>query len=149
MAVSMRWNRRVLGILAASTLVITAGIMLVVQLDNKYGVLGLVAQLQSFQVRVDNQSDFELSILETGVVTSAAAEASVDEVGKILKSGKTIKIKPRLTLSGEGGIYLKYSDPREPDVSRTVGVCSYTETLSGYSKVIITNDKVTIEQNCS
>ncbi|MEK4850359.1 hypothetical protein NST04_10955 [Paenibacillus sp. FSL H7-0756] len=136
-------------ILTASTLVIAAGIMLVVQLDNKYGVLGLVAQLQSFQVRVDNQSDFELRILETGVVTGAAAEASVDEVGKILKSGKTVKIKPQLTLSGEGGIYLKYSDPREPDVPKTIGVCSYTETLSGYSKVIITNDKVTIEQNCS
>ncbi|MEK3901369.1 hypothetical protein [Paenibacillus sp. FSL R7-0179] len=136
-------------ILTASTLVIAAGIMRVVQLDNKYGVLGLVAQLQSFQVRVDNQSDFELRILETGVVTSSAAEASVDEVGKILKSEKTVKIKPQLTLSGEGGIYLKYSDSREPDVPKTIGVCSYTETLSGYSKVIITNDKVTIEQNCS
>ncbi|WP_405116380.1 hypothetical protein MHH28_15460 [Paenibacillus sp. FSL K6-1217] len=137
------------GILAALTLVIAAGIMLVVRLDNKYGVMGLVAQLQSFQVRVDNQSDFELSILETGVVTSAAAEASVDEVGKILKSGKTVKIKPRLTLNGEGGIYLKYADPREPDVPITIGICSYTETLSGYSKVIITNNKVTIKQNCS
>lgn len=110
---------------------------------------GLVAQLQSFQLRVDNQSDFELRILETGVATSSAAEASVDEVGKILKSEKTVKIKPQLTLSGEGGIYLKYSDSREPDVPKTIGVCSYTETLSGYSKVIITNDKVTIEQNCS
>lgn len=138
-----------LGLLAASTLVIAAGIMVVVQLNNNYGVLGLVAQLQSFRVTVDNQSDFELSILETGVVTGAAAEASVDEVGKILKSGKTVKIKPRLTLSGEGGIYLKYSDKREPDVPRTIGICSYTETLSGYSKVIITNDKVTIKQNCS
>lgn len=108
-------------ILTASTLVIAAGIMRVVQLDNKYGVLGLVAQLQSFQVRVDNQSDFELRILETGVVTSSAAEASVDEVGKILKSEKTVKIKPQLTLSGEGGIYLKYSDSREPDVPKTIG----------------------------
>ncbi|MEK3717020.1 MULTISPECIES: hypothetical protein [unclassified Paenibacillus] len=145
----LRWNRRVLGILAASTLVIAAGIMVVVQLNNNYGVLGLVAQLQSFRVTVDNQSDFELSIQETGVVTGAAAEASADEVGKILKSGKTLKIKPRLTLSGEGGIYLKYSDPREPDVPKTIGVCSYTETLSGYSKVIITNDKVTVKENCS
>ncbi|MFD2880253.1 hypothetical protein ACFTAO_36865 [Paenibacillus rhizoplanae] len=79
-----------LGLLAASTLVIAAGIMVVVQLNNNYGVLGLVAQLQSFRVTVDNQSDFELSILETGVVTGAAAEASVDEVGKILKSGKKL-----------------------------------------------------------
>ncbi|MFC6649058.1 hypothetical protein [Paenibacillus rhizoplanae] len=84
----LRWNRRVLGLLAASTLVIAAGIMVVVQLNNNYGVLGLVAQLQSFRVTVDNQSDFELSILETGVVTGAAAEASVDEVGKILKAEK-------------------------------------------------------------
>ncbi|MFD1904575.1 hypothetical protein ACFSQ7_11655 [Paenibacillus rhizoplanae] len=81
-----------LGLLAASTLVIAAGIMVVVQLNNNYGVLGLVAQLQSFRVTVDNQSDFELSILETGVVTGAAAEASVDEVGKILKKRKkTVK----------------------------------------------------------
>lgn len=56
----LRWNRRVLGILAASTLVIAAGIMVVVQLNNNYGVLGLVAQLQSFRVTVDNQSDFEI-----------------------------------------------------------------------------------------
>ncbi|QUL53828.1 hypothetical protein KDC22_26310 [Paenibacillus tritici] len=144
----MRWNRRML-LMSAVALVMAAGIMLVVQLDSKYGVLSLVSQFQSFKVTVHNPSDFELTILETGVVTSAAASASTDKVAKILKSGKTVKIKPRLTISGEGGIYLKYSDPREPDVPATIGVCSYTETLSGYSKVVITNDKVSVKENCS
>jgi hypothetical protein len=129
--------------------VIAAGVMLAAQMNNKFGILRMAAQFQSFRVTVDNQSDFDLSLLETGVVTSAAAGASTDELGKTLKSSKTMKIKPRLSLSGEGGIYLKYIDPREPETVQTVGVCSYTETLSGYSKVTVTNDKVTVDEKCS
>ncbi|AIQ60469.1 hypothetical protein [Paenibacillus borealis] len=145
----MRRNRRVILVSAMGIAVIAAGIIMAVQLNSKYGILSIAAQFQSFKVTVDNQSDFDLSLLETGVVTSAAAGASADELGKPLKSGETIKIRPRLSISGEGGIYLKYTDPREPEAAQTVGICSYTESLSGYSKVTITNDKVTVKENCS
>jgi hypothetical protein len=145
----MRRNRRVILATALGTAVIAAGVILAVQMNNKYGILSMAAQFQSFRVTVDNQSDFELNVIETGVVTNAAAGASIDKLEKILKSGRKIKIKPRLSLTGEGGIYLKYTDSREPDTPLTIGVCSYTETLSGYSKVTITNDKVTVDENCS
>ncbi|KHL94721.1 hypothetical protein QW71_16595 [Paenibacillus sp. IHB B 3415] len=145
----MRRNRRVILVSALGTAVIAAVLILAVQVNSKYGILSMAAQFQSFRVTVNNESDFDLSILETGVVTGAAAGASTDELRKTLSSGKTIKIRPRLSLSGEGGIYLKYTDPRAPDVLQTIGVCSYTESLSGYSKVTITNNKVTVKENCS
>ncbi|MEK4326687.1 hypothetical protein MKZ24_11855 [Paenibacillus sp. FSL R7-0297] len=145
----MRSNRRVVLATALGTAVIAAVFILAAQVNSKYGILSMAAQFQSFRVTVNNESDFDLSILETGVVTGAAAGASTDELGKTLSSGKTIKIRPRLSLSGEGGIYLKYTDPRAPDVLQTIGVCSYTESLSGYSKVTITNNKVTVKENCS
>ncbi|MEK3683156.1 hypothetical protein [Paenibacillus sp. FSL R10-2736] len=145
----MRRNRRVILATALGAAVIATGLILAAQLNSKYGILSMAAQFQSFKVTVYNESDFDLSILETGVVTNAAAGASTDELGKTLSSGKTIKIRPRLSLSGEGGIYLKYTDPRAPEVAQTVGICSYTESLSGYSKVTITNNKVTVKENCS
>lgn len=145
----MRSNRRVVLATALGTAVIAAVFILAAQVNSKYGILSMAAQFQSFRVTVNNESDFDLSILETGVVTGAGAGASTDELGKTLSSGKTIKIRPRLSLSGEGGIYLKYTDPRAPDVLQTIGVCSYTESLSGYSKVTITNNKVTVKENCS
>lgn len=98
----MRSNRRVVLATALGTAVIAAVFILAAQVNSKYGILSMAAQFQSFRVTVNNESDFDLSILETGVVTGAGAGASTDELGKTLSSGKTIKIRPRLSLSGEG-----------------------------------------------
>jgi hypothetical protein len=139
---------------AIGTVIIAAGVIVTVQMNNRFGLWSLATQFQSFRVTVDNQSDYDLSSIETGVVTSASAggetgNASKDELGTTLHSGRRIKIRPQLSLSGEGGIYLKYTDPRKPGAPVTIGVCSYTESLSGYSKVTIKNDEIEIEENCS
>lgn len=147
-----RKRRTILTVAGAA--VIAAIILLAVQLNNKYGLLELVAQFRSFRVTVDNQSDFDLKLLEAGVVTSGSiregrASGSRDELGTTVPKGRALTVRPSLSISGEGGIYLRYTDPREPNAPKTIGVCSYTESISGYSKVIITNDKVTVEEKCS
>lgn len=105
-------------------------------------------QFLSFSVTINNQSDYDIVSLETGTVEGPSGEikASKDYYSKTIKSGEKVKIKPKLSLTGEGGIYLKYNDSRGETISKAV--CSYTESLSGYSEVTINNDKVTIEENC-
>jgi hypothetical protein len=60
---------------------------------------------------------------------------------------QTRKFKPTLSLHGEGAIYLKYTDAMGQSTQETV--CGYTEYLSGYSKVMITNEDTTVVQQCN
>lgn len=97
---------------------------------------------KSFSVTVDNQSDFDIVSVETGLLQTD----SKDMYSKTIKSGQKLKIKPELTLSGEGAIYMKFTDSRGKSTQETV--CGYTEYLSGYSKVTITNERTIVEQKC-
>ncbi|GFZ77765.1 hypothetical protein GCM10008018_24260 [Paenibacillus marchantiophytorum] len=99
-------------------------------------------QFQSFSVTIKNKSDYDIVLIETGIIKGA----SNDIYTKKIMSGETRKINPLLNLKGEGAIYIKYTDSRGATKEETV--CGYTEYLSGNSKVTISNDKVTIEQNC-
>lgn len=111
-----------------------------------------LSQFQSFALTIHNQSDYDIVSVETGIIKSASAEIGIvegdskDYYAEHIKSGKNIKIKPRLSLNGEGGIYLKYTDARGETVQKSV--CSYTEYLSGYSTVTIHNNGVAIEEKC-
>ncbi|WNS43572.1 hypothetical protein [Paenibacillus sp. MMS20-IR301] len=141
-------------LIVTAAVVLAAGIMLAVRLEQEFGILKLADQFRSFRVTVHNQSDYKLNITAAGVTTSASAlagaeAAAKDELGHTLSSGRTLTIKPELSLSGEGSIYLHYTDPREPDEVKTIGVCSYTEYLSGSSTVTISNDGIEVEENCS
>lgn len=109
-------------------------------------------QFKSFAVTIDNQSDYDINSVETGVLVSNSTgdvveSESKDTFDKIIKSGEETSIRPNLQISGEGGIYLKYADSRGETFKKTI--CSYTESLSGYSEVIITNDNVTVDEKCN
>ncbi|OKP89665.1 hypothetical protein A3842_04045 [Paenibacillus sp. P3E] len=118
----------------------------------KFNNFEFLNQFKSFAVTIDNQSENDIISVETGVLVSNSAgdiveSDSKDTFDKIIKSGEETRIRPNLQLSGEGGIYLKYTDSRKETFKKTI--CSYTESLSGYSKVIITNDNVTVDEKCN
>lgn len=117
----------------------------------KSSILDFVNQFRSFSVTIDNQSDYDLTSVETGVLVSgpngeAVESDSKETLDQTIESGEKLKIRPILSLSGEGGIYLRYNSEGK-ETKKTI--CSYTESLSGYSKVIITNSNVTVEEKCN
>lgn len=96
-----------------------------------------------FTVTVDNQSDYEVMSIETGIIQ----RESKDLYANTIKSGQKKKIKPDLKHSGEGAIYLKFTDSRGQTKEETV--CSYTEYLSGYSTITIYNDRTAVVEKCN
>lgn len=106
---------------------------------------------RSFSVTVVNASDYDLVTVETGILSSDTSGNTVKSgakhtYAKTIKAGHEKVISPKLSLTGEGGIYLKYTDSRGETVQRTV--CSYTESASGYSTVTIQNDQIEVKENC-
>ncbi|MBT2293745.1 hypothetical protein J7E73_32560 [Paenibacillus albidus] len=149
----MKVSRKAITIAVISVAMVMVGIMATVAV--KYSDLfSLLNLFRSFTVTVDNRSDYDMGIVETGIIKGMSegkivGTGSKDKVDQEIKSGQKIKIKPDLQLTGEGGIYLEYTDSRSDSSSQRIGICSYTEYLSGYSKVTITNDEVTVDEDCS
>ena len=106
---------------------------------------------RSFSVTVVNASDYDLLSVETGIMSSDASGNTVKSGAKHtyekpIKAGHEKVISPKLSLTGEGGIYLKYTDSRGETVQKTV--CSYTEYATGYSTITIQNDRVDVKEDC-
>ncbi|MGG4145013.1 hypothetical protein ABEW34_17995 [Paenibacillus algorifonticola] len=113
--------------------------------------LDIFNMFRSFTLTIHNESDHELVTVQAGVLAS-------DEKGNIIEtdskqlyddpiaSGSKKKITPELNLTGEGGIYITYTD--STGFTRTTSVCSYTESLSGSSTITIYNDDAKVEENC-
>ncbi|NQX66280.1 hypothetical protein HQN90_09090 [Paenibacillus alba] len=103
----------------------------------------IFCQFQSFSVTINNKSDFDIVSVETGIIKDTSKDIRTTKI----KSGETMKIKPALTLTGEGAIYIKYIDSRGDAKEKTI--CGYTESLLGNSRVTISNDKVSVEERCT
>lgn len=113
--------------------------------------LDILNMFRNFTLTIHNESDHELVSVQAGILSS-------DEKGNIIEtdskqlyndsipSGAKKKITPDLSLTGEGGIYLTYTDVT--GVTRTTSVCSYTETLSGSSTITIHNETAKVEEKC-
>ncbi|WP_341280129.1 hypothetical protein [Paenibacillus sp. FSL H8-0537] len=111
-----------------------------------------LSQFQSYSVTIDNQSSYDVVSLELGVLTGTDTYDSVKEENKhifsnVLKSGEKKKIKPNISLGGkEGGVYLGYVNSEGAVFKK--GICSYTESLTGFSEVIITDNGTEVIENC-
>lgn len=103
--------------------------------------LEFLKPFKRFTVTVDNQSDYEVMSIETGIIQ----RESKDLYANTIKSGQKKKIKPDLKHSGEGA--MKFTDSRGQTKEETV--CSYTEYLSGYSTITIYNDRTTVVEKCN
>jgi len=106
-------------------------------------ISNILTPFKNFLLTVDNQSNDEISSIEIGLIHMDSKELFTDPI----KKGETKKFKPTLSLSGEGSIYLKYTDAKGQSTQETV--CGYTEYLSGYSTVTITNEGTTVVQQCN
>lgn len=106
-------------------------------------ISNILTPFKSFSLTVDNQSDDEISSIEIGLIDTDSKELFTNPIKKDQKK----KFKPTLSLSGEGAIYLKYTDAKGQSTQETV--CGYTEYLSGYSTITITNEGTTVVQQCN
>ncbi|WP_256759969.1 hypothetical protein [Cohnella sp. WQ 127256] len=122
----------------ALSIIVLVGVNVV---KNTISIFNL-SQFQSFTVTISNESDYDIVSVETGIINGTSKDTRLEKI----KSGNKKKIKPNLSLSGEGAIYMEYTDSRGSTTQKTV--CGYTEYLSGNSKVTIHNSKVTVKENC-
>ncbi|MEK3736642.1 MULTISPECIES: hypothetical protein [Paenibacillus] len=106
-------------------------------------ISNLLSPFKSFSVIVDNQSDVDISSIEVGLIRADSKKSYTSPI----KAGQKKKFKPKLSLNGEGAIYLRYTNSNGQSKEQTV--CGYTEYLSGHSKVTITNESTTVVQQCN
>jgi hypothetical protein len=100
----------------------------------------------SFSVTIDNQSDFDIVTIETGLSKGIEGSSKIIHEDE-LKSGSKITIRPNLHITGENGVYLEFTDSRGKTTRKSV--CSYTESLSGHTNVTVMNDKVDVHEKCN
>jgi hypothetical protein len=120
--------------------IFSAGIVMALGIGT---ISNILSPFKSFTLTVNNQSDVDISSIEIGLIHTDSKEVFTNPI----KKGQTRKFKPTLSLHGEGAIYLKYTDAMGQSTQETV--CGYTEYLSGYSKVTITNEDTTVVQQCN
>jgi hypothetical protein len=118
-------------------------------------VISMVYQaLEPFRhlrITIYNQSDYELSNITARVSSGIDSfntnnEGTIHTLKKGVPSGEQMKFAPQLRLSGEGSIYLEFTDSRGKIYTETA--CGYTEYLSGNSYVTVTNEKITVKEEC-
>ncbi|WP_157279783.1 hypothetical protein [Paenibacillus swuensis] len=97
---------------------------------------------------IHNQSDHAVKAIEIGVDSSGQTKGTPSATyNRTIQKKTKVKFTPQLRMTGEGSIYLKYTDSKGNTVKKTI--CSYTETLSGHSKVTIKNNEVTVVEDCT
>ncbi|WP_270166401.1 hypothetical protein [Paenibacillus sp. SYP-B4298] len=141
-------KKSLFSIIAGSVVLI---FLIIAGLNLLIGSSDFIRQFQSFSLTVINQSDYDLISVETGIVqrddSGNTVEGSKHLYSNVIESGQEVVIRPRLTINGEGGIYMVYIDSIGKEARK--GVCSYTESASGYAIATITNDNIKVEEKCS
>lgn len=118
-------------------------------------VISMVYQaLEPFRhlrITIHNQSDYDLSNITARVSSGVDSfntnnEGTIYNLNKAVPSGEQVKFAPQLQLSGEGSVYLEFTNNRGETYNKTV--CGYTEYLSGNSYVTVTNETITVREDC-
>ena len=110
-----------------------------------------IDQFRSLRITIHNQSDFDLTDVNASLVqgegsVNTGRDGSVYKLKKDVASGKKVKFAPRLRPSGESSVHLQFTDSRGEIYNKTV--CGYTEYLSGNTYVTVTNDNITVKEEC-
>ena len=112
----------------------------------------------SLRITIDNQSDYDITQIQAGVLTGESSLTETASAGKKkelgllytlnkdIPRGQTLKFAPQLNIRGEGSVYVTFRDSRGKTYTKTA--CGYTEWLSGTSHITITNENVTVNENC-
>jgi hypothetical protein len=114
--------------------------------------LNTVDPFRHLRITIHNQSDYELTNIQTSLTTGGNS-FNTNEKGSPLHlleenipSGENLKFAPQLQVSGESSVYLTFTDSRGETYNEVV--CGYTEYLSGNSYVTVTNENVTVKDEC-
>ncbi|WP_405142347.1 hypothetical protein MHI48_27890 [Paenibacillus sp. FSL H7-0942] len=113
--------------------------------------LNAIDPFRHLRITIHNQSDYDLTNLQASLVQGDNSfnnneSGSIYVFKKDIPSGANVKFAPQLKLSGEGVVFLAFTDSRGKTYNKTV--CGYTEYLSGNSYVTVTNENVTVKEEC-
>ena len=131
-------------------IIILSAILLGIAIVAFMSFLDAVDPFRHLRITIHNQSDYNLTNIQASLVQGESF--NINESGstyifdKDVSSGSNVKFAPQLKLSGEGAVSLTFTDSRGKTYNKTV--CGYTEYLSGNSYVTVTNENVTVKDEC-
>lgn len=133
-------------------IIILSAILLVIGIIAFKSLLNAVDPFRHLRITIHNQSDYDLTNIQANLAQGDNSFNNNNENGstyifkKDIPSGSNVKFAPQLKLSGEGAVSLTFTDSRGKTYNKTV--CGYTEYLSGNSYVTVTNENVTVKEEC-
>jgi len=132
-------------------IVILSAIVLVIGIIAFKSLLNAVDPFRHLRITIHNQSDYDLTNIQTSL-TKGDNSFNNNESGSLhlleenIPSGENLKFSPQLQVSGESSVYLTFTNSRGETYNEVV--CGYTEYLSGNSYVTVTNENVTVKEEC-
>lgn len=132
-------------------IIILSAIVLVIGIIAFMSFLNAIDPFRHLRITIHNQSDYDLTNIQASLVQGDNSlnnneNGSTYVFDKDIPSGANVKFAPQLKLSGEGVVSLAFTDSRGKTYNKTV--CGYTEYLSGNSYVTVTNENVTVKDEC-
>ena len=140
-------------------LMIALGLFLALGTIVVMSFLNAMDPFRKLRITIDNQSDYDITQIKTGITNwkqpildSSTADKKEDSdllytFSEEIVSGKKIKYTPKLHFLGESSVYVIFKDSRGNTYTKTA--CGYTESVSGTSLITITNENVTVKENCT
>ncbi|WP_433582191.1 hypothetical protein [Paenibacillus amylolyticus] len=131
-------------------IIILSAILLVIGIVAFKSLLNAVDPFRHLRITIHNQSDYDLTNIQASLAqgdsynTNESGPTYIFE--KDIPSGAKVKFAPQLKLSGEGTVSLEFTDNRGKTYNKMV--CGYTEYLSGNSYVTVTNENITVKDEC-
>ncbi|MGN7415095.1 hypothetical protein [Paenibacillus sp. SAF-068] len=131
-------------------IIILSAILIVIGIIAFKSLLNAVDPFRHLRITIHNQSDYDLTNIQANLAQGDSyntnENGSTYIFEKDVPSGSDVKFAPQLKLSGEGSVFLEFTDSRGKTYNKTV--CGYTEYLSGNSYVTVTNENVTVIEEC-
>ncbi|WP_145149386.1 hypothetical protein [Paenibacillus xylanexedens] len=113
--------------------------------------LNAMDPFRHLRITIHNKSDYDLTNIQASL-TNGDNSLNNNESGSLhlmeenIPSGENLKFLPQLQVSGESSVYLTFTDSRGKTYNEVVS--GYTEYLSGNSYVTVTNENVTVKEEC-
>ncbi|WP_339311087.1 hypothetical protein NZ043_06540 [Paenibacillus sp. FSL k6-2145] len=132
-------------------MIILSAIILGIVIVAFMSFLNAIDPFRHLRITIHNQSDYDLTHIQASLVQGDNSSNN-NESGstyifkKDIPNGANVKFAPQLNLSGEGTVSLEFTDSRGKTYNKMV--CGYTEYLSGNSYVTVTNENITVKDEC-
>ncbi|WP_339833149.1 hypothetical protein [Paenibacillus sp. FSL R7-0272] len=140
-------------------LMIALGLFLALGTIVVMSFLNAMDPFRKLRITIDNQSDYDITQIKTGithlnqpVLDASTADKTEDSdllytSSEEIVSEEKVKFTPKLQFLGESSVYVILKDSRGKTYTKTA--CGYTESVSGTSLITITNENITVKENCT